>query len=364
MILAYALTGFYCLLLLFLTIGVLLHRKPNWHPHRTISVIVAARNEEKSLPQLLEALAKQDYPADHFEIVLADDRSTDGTWQIMQDFCESHQHVIALQVLETDDGHPGKKRALARAIEASSGHILAFTDADCRPGPNWLTEIDRHITEKIDFVAGYSPLITASGTIIDGLKNLERASIFAVTSGSLGWNWGLTCTARNMAYTRELYDSADGFSGIDHIRSGDDDLMLQKLHHFSKGMRFIFSQDSIVPSYENDDVATQINRETRRASKWRYYPASLKIITLLVMLFYLCLACCLTGAIIHLVSWPVFLSILAAKICSEFLILLTFLIRMKRTPLLLWFPLAETLYVPYFIYFGIRGTFGAYRWKS
>ncbi len=296
--------------------------------------------------------------------MLADDRSTDNTFDIIHKFCEEHTNFHCVRILDSDEGYPGKKRALGRAIEASSGEILAFTDADCRPGPNWLTEIDRHITDYTDFIAGYSPLVTSSGAVADGLKNLERASIFAVTAGSLGWKWGLTCTARNMAYTRKLYDNAGGFSGIEHIPSGDDDLMLQKLHPFSAGMRFMFTQESIVPSYEHDDVSTQINRETRRASKWRWYPMSVKLLTLLVMLFYLSLAVYLVGAVIGFVEWLSIFGVLAVKVLSEFVLLTVFLLRIKRSPLLAWFPIAQVLYIPYFVYFGLRGTFGGYRWKN
>ncbi len=364
MIVAFALTVFYALLLIFLTLGVLRNRKPNWHPHRTISVIVAARNEEANLPRLLESLANQDYPSDHFEIVLADDRSNDKTFDIMNDFCERHDNFHCVRILDSDEGHPGKKRALARAIEASSGEILAFTDADCRPGPNWLAEVDRHLEGRVDFIAGYSPLVTSSGAVVDGLKNLERASIFAVTAGSMGWKWGLTCTARNMAYTHALYDKADGFRGIEHIPSGDDDLMLQKLGRISGGMRFMFTRESVVPSYENDTASTQINRETRRASKWRWYPLSVKVLTLMVMLYYLSLAVCLVGAIVGFVEWVAFIEILVAKILAEFVLLMVYLCRMRRVGLIGWFPVAEVLYIPYFVYFGLRGTFGGYRWKS
>jgi len=51
-----------------------------------VSVVVAARNEENTIPQLLTSLINQDYPEDKFEIIIADDGSDDTTARIVQDF--------------------------------------------------------------------------------------------------------------------------------------------------------------------------------------------------------------------------------------------------------------------------------------
>ncbi len=167
----------------------------------------------------------------------------------------------------------GKKNALNEAIKLAKYDILAFTDADCLPSPFWLQEINSHFTDETEFVAGYAPLLVKPKWL-STLKNLERSSIFALTAGSFGWNWAVTCTARNMAYRKELFKKKNGFQGIGHLRSGDDDLMLQKLA--PKKMRFMFSEKSFVPSDDKKNIKEQVNLETRRASKWNYYPISIK----------------------------------------------------------------------------------------
>src|SRR6478735_11040244 len=65
-----------------------------YHPNTFVSVIVAARNEEKTLPQLLQALSKQTYPQKLFEVIVVDDFSTDGTAAVVQTFSKPHVKVI------------------------------------------------------------------------------------------------------------------------------------------------------------------------------------------------------------------------------------------------------------------------------
>ena len=47
--------------------------------------------------------------------------------------------------------------------------------------------------------------------------------------GSLGWDHAVTCTGRNFFYRKELFIGMEGFSGIDHILMGDDDLLMMKV---------------------------------------------------------------------------------------------------------------------------------------
>ncbi|HKL89002.1 MAG TPA: glycosyltransferase, partial [Salinibacter sp.] len=100
-----------------------------------ISVVVAARNEAKTLPDLLDALDAQTHPT--HEVVIVDDASTDETAAIAEAWAEERAHATVLQIAEPT--RPRKKNALARGIEAARHDLLAFTDADCRPPPDWLS---------------------------------------------------------------------------------------------------------------------------------------------------------------------------------------------------------------------------------
>lgn len=101
-----------------------------------ISVLFAARDEQEKLPGALATLVAVDYPG--LEIVAVDDRSTDATPQILDDFAKQHPQLRVVHVRELPPRWLGKPHALQKAYEASSGDWLVFTDADVKFQPDAL----------------------------------------------------------------------------------------------------------------------------------------------------------------------------------------------------------------------------------
>ena len=119
-----------------------------------ISVIIAARNEEKHLPNLLDSLISQNYQKENYEIIVVDDRSEDKTAAIVKKYQSKNSNITLLQIKNESKHLLGKKGALDKGIRSAMYDILAFTDADCVPTRNWLTQINRHFTDDTDVVAG------------------------------------------------------------------------------------------------------------------------------------------------------------------------------------------------------------------
>lgn len=105
----------------------------------SVSVIFAARDEEEKLASALATLVTIDYP--RLQIVAVDDRSTDATARILQEFAAAHRQLRVVRVEELPAGWLGKPHALLRAFEASSGELLVFTDADVKFVPDSLRRI-------------------------------------------------------------------------------------------------------------------------------------------------------------------------------------------------------------------------------
>ncbi len=93
-----------------------------------VSVITPARDAAGTLPTLLDALAAQTAPA--AEVIVIDDGSSDDTRAIAE------RHAVVTQVVIGTGHGPGAARNAG--VAASSGDVLAFTDADCIPEPGWL----------------------------------------------------------------------------------------------------------------------------------------------------------------------------------------------------------------------------------
>lgn len=93
-----------------------------------VSLLFAARDEQSKLPAALRSLAELDYP--HLEMIAADDRSTDATASLLEEFAAQHTRFRVVHVNELPAGWLGKPHALQKAYEVSTGEWLLFTDAD------------------------------------------------------------------------------------------------------------------------------------------------------------------------------------------------------------------------------------------
>jgi hypothetical protein len=95
-----------------------------------ISIIFAARNEEEKLASALATLVAIDYP--NLQIIAVDDRSTDATARILDEFDTRHLRLKAVHIKELPPGWLGKPHALLKGYDVSTGELIVFTDADVK----------------------------------------------------------------------------------------------------------------------------------------------------------------------------------------------------------------------------------------
>lgn len=117
---------------------------PDGKPERGLpfaTVIIPVKDGIDLLTRCVEALLAQDYPADRFEIIVADNGS-------------SVPPAAALpedpRVILIEEPRPGSYAARNTALGHARGEILAFTDADCRPEPGWLRTAARFLADHPD----------------------------------------------------------------------------------------------------------------------------------------------------------------------------------------------------------------------
>ena len=116
-----------------------------------ISVLIATYNRRSLLERTLRALEEQRLPKDRFEVIVVDNGSTDGTAALLAG--ARARGRIDLRVTSVAD--PGKSVALNAAMPDARGDVLAFTDDDVVPEPEWLGAIGRAFeAPDVDFVAG------------------------------------------------------------------------------------------------------------------------------------------------------------------------------------------------------------------
>lgn len=117
-----------------------------------ISVVIATRNRRALLARTLAAFARQTWPRDRFDIVVADNGSTDGTRDEVAALA-ARPGAPSIRYLLVRE--PGKSFAVNAAIDAASGDLLAFTDDDVEPSPAWLARLAAALDDTgADFAAG------------------------------------------------------------------------------------------------------------------------------------------------------------------------------------------------------------------
>jgi glycosyltransferase involved in cell wall biosynthesis len=102
----------------------------------SISILFAARDEANKLPTALKTFLEMDYPG--YEVVAVNDRSEDGTEEILERAAQNNPHMKFVCVEELPTGWLGKPHALQKAYEQSTGEWLIFTDADVHFAPGLL----------------------------------------------------------------------------------------------------------------------------------------------------------------------------------------------------------------------------------
>lgn len=103
----------------------------------SVTVVIPVFNDPAGIELVLGALVRQTYPQDVTQIIVADNGSTDNTLNVVRRLQAQYPALIHVVV---EDGIRSSYAARNKGIQASSGGVLAFTDADCKPAPTWLEE--------------------------------------------------------------------------------------------------------------------------------------------------------------------------------------------------------------------------------
>jgi cellulose synthase/poly-beta-1,6-N-acetylglucosamine synthase-like glycosyltransferase len=188
----------------------------------TASVVVAAKDEEENLPVLLASLEAQSLR--DFQIVLVDDRSQDGTAELMEAFRARHgARVMVLRNREEPAGLNPKQAALDMAARRAGGEVLAFTDADCVLPPRWLEGLLAYFREpRVGIVFGQIFLgASRGGSFLTRFQAFDQPLIHQWNSGTAGLGLPGSCFGNNLAARRVVLEELGGFRGLGRTLTED-----------------------------------------------------------------------------------------------------------------------------------------------
>jgi cellulose synthase/poly-beta-1,6-N-acetylglucosamine synthase-like glycosyltransferase len=355
----------YILFLLFLKHGFNKLNKAkqiSWTP--MISVIVCAHNEQKNLPDCINRLTTQKYDKQKVEFIIVNDRSTDRTVEIIESICQKDKRFTYIKITDRIAEFAPKKRAIDTAIQKARGQIILLTDADGRPGPNWIRKMVSYYTSDKDMVVGYAPYkVKPANHIPKQVLSLEYLSIAAVAAASTGIGYPLTCVGTNMSYRKKVYQEIGGFGKFKTHISGDDDLFLTLVRE-QKKYKIHYATDAETHVYNNPPQLWRkfLHQRMRYASKGFDYP---KKVTVGLILYFLMNLLILTGLVSFPFDLKLFLAgvgLFAIKALFEYIFMHKAAKTLNDKRYLKMFPIAMFLHIPYVIIFGILGQFKHFRW--
>jgi hypothetical protein len=366
-------TAFYGLVILWLGAGIVRSRRRRRVTDSTpsVSIIVAARNEAEQICCCLSALQKQDY-CGSLQVIVVDDRSSDGTGKLAEGMVrtwaparESSELSVVYAPTITRYTCP-KKSALTVGIEASHGEVLLFTDADCAPPATWVSAMVKHFADGVGLVAGFA-CIEPLSQHRQRLLAVDNLGVSAMAQGSFGMGSALSCSGRNLAYRRSLWDGVGGFEEIGHLVSGDDVYFLRHVAANSE-CEIVFCSDReavVTGSSRAAGFRDIVEQKMRHASKAGHYRGGARWLGVAVYGYH---ATLMAGLLQVLWGGPgsgIFLTAWISRWVMDAALIGYFAPRGRRDRVLLTFlPIVEALYLPYVLFFVPLGRSGRFRWKQ
>lgn len=361
------LTGAYAAMMLTAGIALLRIRKKR-SPDRewpSVSVIVAVRNEEKTIERCIRSLMNQDYPSGCLEILVSDDHSTDRTVSLAD--AASNQSAIRMKVLRAvEHAAPGKKQAIQRALSVAKGEWILTTDGDTERGPQWIRSLAGAIAPpQTRMVLG--PVQLTGASWFQRLQRAEFAGIMGLTAGSAAAGVPLMCNGANLLYKKSLAGEVQTPERGADYASGDDQFLLNACTRQFGGSStvFAFDREAVVTTEAEKTWSGFLHQRMRWVSKSKGYRHPWVMmaggITWVTILFIL--ASLIAGFFFPELGRAALLC-LGVKMIADFPLTLRMSMLFKTLDDLLWYVPAQIFQLLYVPVAALAGWLLPYRWKG
>lgn len=366
----YILTGLYIATIVLFITGLTSTTSGRNRQHYSVTVIVAARNEEHTIGNILKDLTRQTYPVSLYRVIVVNDGSTDNTLQVIDSFAQKYDYITSSSIQNIPPGFSPKKYALHCAINSSQSEIILTTDADCRVHPTWIESMVSYFTSDTGFVIGFSQFGAKNEpqNFIERLQAFDFLQMMGVAAGTCNIGVPMAASGQNLGYRRDAFIKIGGFTRIAHRISGDDVLLMQLVKKYTS-YKIVFAADSRSWAFSapQPDLVSFINQRIRWASNGSYQlflniPFFAYLLLYYVFSFYIMFG--LIWSLFLHQHLEIFLAGLLIKLLADFAITLKSARLFQRTDLLKYFPVWFLVQLPYIVYVGFMGTFGSFKWKE
>lgn len=236
------------------------------HP---ISVVVCARDEAANIAHNLPGILVQNYSTTH-EVVLVNDNSEDETKYLVEEFKKSFKNLNPIELTQEAKMISGKKFPLSIGIKSAKNETLLLTDADCVPASeHWMQLMQDGYDEEKEIVLGYGAYRKKPG-ILNKLIRFETfhtaLQYFSYALAGLPYMG----VGRNLSYKREVFIRNKGFSSINQIPSGDDDLFINQVAT-KRNTAIVIDHEAHTISEPKKSFNEWMNQKYRHYTTSKYY---------------------------------------------------------------------------------------------
>lgn len=236
------------------------------HP---VSVIICARDEDENLARNLPGVLVQQYDSSH-EVVVVNDNSVDESKYILQELKRTFKSLHVVELTQEAKLIAGKKYPLSVGIREAKHELLLLTDADCVPSSeHWMKKMQDAYDQDTEIVLGYGAYHRKKGL----LNKLIRFETFHTALQYLSYALAgipYMGVGRNLSYRKDLFLKNKGFSSINHIPSGDDDLFINKAATKSN-TAVVIDPDAVTRSIPKTTWKGWLRQKSRHYTTAKYY---------------------------------------------------------------------------------------------
>jgi poly-beta-1,6-N-acetyl-D-glucosamine synthase len=340
---------------------------PDFVPKTTISVVIAARNEDFWIEHCLQSIANCIYPADLLEVIVVNDGSTDQTAVRALGAKRHFNAPEKLQLLHTTPDKSGKKNALTMAIRQASGELIVCTDADCQVGRLWLHLITQLYERERPGIITAPVALHVGRSVLDQFQALDLMGLMGVTAAGSHLNWHHMANGANMAFPKALFETIGGYRKNDYRASGDDMFFVQQAA--ARGERVVFLKNNYATALT--DAPASWGAFFQQRLRWGTKNTDLpewKVKASLGVVFLTCWAIVLTAALGLMGYWMALVCcavLLASKLVSDWV----FLSMMSRffggTDLMRCYLRSSAIHLIYIVVLGTASLLPLkYEWKG
>ncbi len=338
-------------------------------PTSTITVVIPVRNESQNIEACVHSILSQDFPKNLLELIVVDDYSTDNTVELLQAVNDDRLKVLRLadaSAVEIQVAY--KKKALEYGIQEANGGLILTTDGDCIVPDRWLQRM-AHIFEvkEAKFIA--APVnFHEEKTLLEYFQSLDFTGMMGITGAGIEGRFMNMCNGANLGFTKEVFNQVGGYQGIDHLASGDDMLLMQKIaQKYPEDIHYLKNAAATVITPAQPTLQSFFHQRIRWASKSSDYKewqvtAMLGVVWLYCWSIFFALG---FFFILGSVALGLALILLTAKSAIDYLLLRNTTSFFNRQDLMRYFIPAQLMHILYIVVVGTSALFvKEYKWKG